>query len=113
MVGALDHVIVGEDVGLVLEESILRSEHEPRTLAETAAEAIGDIRRDALRAGLIPIVNAMATAGIVSLPGMMTGQILAGSSPLEAVTYQILIMLLIAVGTGFGTPSTRSNSGGP
>ncbi|MBW2364363.1 MAG: ABC transporter permease, partial [Deltaproteobacteria bacterium] len=39
----------------------------------------------------------------VSLPGMMTGQIIAGSPPLEAVKYQILIMFLISGGTGFGT----------
>jgi putative ABC transport system permease protein len=45
----------------------------------------------------------MATAGIVSLPGMMTGQILAGNPPVEAVKYQILIMFLVASGTGFGT----------
>ena len=66
------------------------------------SEAIGDIRRDALRTGLIPIINAMAAAGIVSLPGMMTGQILAGSPPLEAAKYQLLILFLIAAGTGFG-----------
>ncbi|MCB2263367.1 MAG: iron export ABC transporter permease subunit FetB [Candidatus Thiosymbion ectosymbiont of Robbea hypermnestra] len=64
---------------------------------------IADIRRDALRSGLIPIINAMATAGIVSLPGMMTGQILAGSPPLEAAKYQLLIMFLIAAGTGLGS----------
>jgi UDP-glucose/iron transport system permease protein len=39
----------------------------------------------------------------VSLPGMMTGQILAGNPPMEAVKYQILIMFLVASGTGFGT----------
>ncbi len=71
-------------------------------LGQGWSEAIGDIRRDALRAGLIPIINAMATAGIVSLPGMMTGQILAGSPPLEAAKYQLLILFLIAAGTGFG-----------
>ncbi|MCU7890447.1 MAG: iron export ABC transporter permease subunit FetB [Candidatus Thiodiazotropha sp. (ex Ustalcina ferruginea)] len=65
-------------------------------------QAIRDIRRSALRSGLIPIINAMAAAGVVSLPGMMTGQILAGAPPLEASKYQILIMLLIAAGTGFG-----------
>ena len=65
-------------------------------------QAIEDIRRDALRSGLIPIINAMAAAGVVSLPGMMTGQILAGSPPLEAAKYQIMILLLIAVGTGLG-----------
>jgi putative ABC transport system permease protein len=64
--------------------------------------AIGEIRRHALRSGLIPIINAMAAAGVVSLPGMMTGQILAGSPPFEAAKYQILILLLISAGTGFG-----------
>ncbi|MFQ5469060.1 MAG: iron export ABC transporter permease subunit FetB [Gammaproteobacteria bacterium] len=65
--------------------------------------AMRDIRRDSTRTGLIPIINAMAAAGIVSLPGMMTGQILAGAAPMEAVKYQILIMFMIATGTGFGT----------
>jgi putative ABC transport system permease protein len=64
--------------------------------------AISHIRSDALRAGLIPIINAMTAAGIISLPGMMTGQILAGSPPLEAAKYQLLILFLIAAGTGFG-----------
>lgn len=65
-------------------------------------QAIRDLRRRALRSGLIPIINAMAAAGVVSLPGMMTGQILAGSPPLEAAKYQIMILLLIAAGTGLG-----------
>ena len=66
-------------------------------------EAIGEIRRQSIRSGMIPIINAMAAAGIVSLPGMMTGQILAGAPPVEAVKYQILIMFLVSAGTGFGT----------
>jgi putative ABC transport system permease protein len=72
-------------------------------LGERWDEAIADYRRQAVRSGLIPIINAMAAAGIVSLPGMMTGQILAGAPPVEAVKYQILIMFLIAAGTGMGT----------
>ncbi len=51
---------------------------------------------------MIPTINMMAAAGLVSLPGMMTGQILAGVEPVEAVKYQILIMFLIAGGTGIG-----------
>jgi len=65
--------------------------------------AIADLRRDAMRSGMIPIINGMAAAGIVSLPGMMTGQILAGSPPALAVKYQVLVFFMIAVGTGFGT----------
>ena len=72
-------------------------------LGETWTRAISDIRRDSIRVGMIPIINAMSVAGLVSLPGMMTGQILAGVPPLEAVKYQILIMFLIAAGTGMGT----------
>jgi putative ABC transport system permease protein len=72
-------------------------------LGERADEAIADIRRQAIRSGMIPIINAMAAAGVISLPGMMTGQILAGAPPLDAVKYQILIMFLIAAGTGLGT----------
>ncbi|MDC3332721.1 iron export ABC transporter permease subunit FetB [bacterium] len=66
-------------------------------------EAILPIAKEAARTGLMPIINAMAAAGIVSLPGMMTGQILAGTEPLEAVKYQIMIMLLVSAGTGLGT----------
>jgi putative ABC transport system permease protein len=72
-------------------------------LGHRAQDAIANIRTDSIRVGMIPIINAMAAAGLVSLPGMMTGQILAGSDPVEAVKYQILVMFLIAAGTIFGT----------
>ncbi len=74
-------------------------------LGERASEAIAEIRRAALRAGLIPILNSMAAAGVVSLPGMMTGQILAGGDPMQAARYQILILFLIAAGTALGAAS--------
>ncbi|OGC09277.1 iron export ABC transporter permease subunit FetB [candidate division KSB1 bacterium RBG_16_48_16] len=74
-------------------------------LGQSWNQAIGDVRKECIRSGMIPIVNSMAAAGLVSLPGMMTGQILAGSPPFEAVKYQILIIFLIAAGTGFGTMS--------
>ena len=72
-------------------------------LGQSPKEAMRDISRQSIHNGLIPIINAMAAAGIVSLPGMMTGQILAGNPPVEAVKYQILIMFMIAVGSGFGS----------
>ena len=71
-------------------------------LGEECGDALLDISRDCLRSGMIPVINSMATAGIVSLPGMMTGQILAGTPPTEAVKYQILIWFLIAAASGFG-----------
>ena len=72
-------------------------------LGERWDVAVSDMRRQAIRSGMIPIINAMAAAGIISLPGMMTGQILAGAAPVDAVKYQILIMFLITAGTGLGT----------
>ena len=71
-------------------------------LGATARQAMQGVTREAMRAGLIPTINGMAAAGLVSLPGMMTGQILAGVEPVEAVKYQILIMFLIGGGTGLG-----------
>jgi putative ABC transport system permease protein len=68
-------------------------------------DAVATLRRESIRSGMIPIINAMAAAGVVSLPGMMTGQILAGAPPMEAVKYQVLIMFLIAGGSGFATLS--------
>lgn len=80
-------------------------------LGQTSREAIQEIRQQAMRSGMIPIINAMAAAGLVSLPGMMTGQILGGSSPMDAVKYQILIMFLICAGTGFGVMTAISLTG--
>lgn len=80
-----------------------RGEVEQRLLlGQTCQEASRDIRRECMRTGMMPIINSMAAAGLVSLPGMMTGQILGGTPPIEAVKYQLLIMFLIAAGTGFG-----------
>ena len=74
-------------------------------LGETRSEAIADIRRDAMRTGLIPVINSMAAAGIVSLPGMMTGQILAGADPAHAVRYQAVIVFMIASAIALSTLS--------
>jgi len=65
-------------------------------------QAMLPLVRKALRGALMPVVNGMAATGLVSLPGMMTGQILGGVAPVEAVKYQIMVMFLIAGGTGLG-----------
>ncbi|WP_419537061.1 ABC transporter permease [Endozoicomonas sp.] len=59
-------------------------------------EALQPFVRNALQAALSPIVATLTTLGVVALPGMMTGQILGGAEPVEAVIYQIMIMLGIA-----------------
>ena len=65
-------------------------------LGHSFAAATGPLLADAIRRGLMPVLNQMAAAGLVTLPGTMTGQILAGADPIEAVKYQILLMLLLA-----------------
>jgi ABC-type iron transport system FetAB permease component len=55
--------------------------------------------RSGLRAAMIPVVKGMMTVGLVELPGMMTGQILAGSSPLLAIRYQIVVVFMQAAAT--------------
>jgi putative ABC transport system permease protein len=72
-------------------------------LGGTRWEAARDAAAQAVRAGMMPTLNQMTVVGIVSLPGMMTGQILAGQSPTEAVRYQIVIMFLIAASSALGT----------
>ncbi len=74
-------------------------------LGATRSEALLPVSRAAMRTALMPIINSMAATGLVALPGMMTGQILAGADPVEAVKYQILVMFLIAGGTGLGATS--------
>jgi putative ABC transport system permease protein len=69
-------------------------------LGATMREALTPHRRDAIRRGLIPLVNQMSAAGIITLPGVMTGRLLAGMDPLESVKYQILLLFLLT-GAGF------------
>jgi putative ABC transport system permease protein len=58
-------------------------------------EAVGDFRRAALSAGMTPILNALTAAGIVSLPGALTGQLLAGQDPAAAVRVQLLMLFAL------------------
>lgn len=92
----LDRTLAGLDTG--------RAEVELR-LARGATwwEAARPVARDAIRTGLVPILNSMSVAGLVSIPGMMTGQILGGTEPGLASRYQILIMFLIAGAVAIGT----------
>ena len=69
----------------------------------TRREASRAVVRRAVRTGMIPILNAMTIAGLVSIPGMMTGQILAGQDPAVAARYQIFILFSIAAAVALGT----------
>ena len=72
-------------------------------LGATRWEAARQPIQQAVRTGMVPTINAMMVVGLVSLPGMMTGQLLGGVPPLQAVMYQIVIMFLLAAATSLGT----------
>lgn len=65
------------------------------SLGFSSGEATMEIKRKAVKGALIPTLNSMFTVGIVHLPGMMTGQILSGASPVTATKYQIIVMFMI------------------
>lgn len=103
----LGNTMTGIALGMETLTSSLKTERhvvEQRlALGEPRFTALKDHMRRAMRTGMMPIINAMAASGIVSLPGMMTGQIIAGVDPVEATKYQVMIMFLIAGGTALGT----------
>ena len=72
-------------------------------LGFSGREAVQPMARTALRAAMIPTVNGMMTVGLVQLPGMMTGQILAGSSPLLAIKYQLVVVFMQAAATALAS----------
>ncbi|WP_336489469.1 ABC transporter permease [Methylobacterium nigriterrae] len=69
-------------------------------------QAVAGIFRMAVRRGLLPVINQMSAAGIITLPGIMTGQILAGMDPVEAVKYQILLLFLLTGASGLAALAT-------
>ncbi len=72
-------------------------------LGATPREAALPSMRAAFHTGLIPSINTMSTVGIVFIPGMMTGQVLAGVDPATASRYQIVIMLMVSAAVALGT----------
>lgn len=69
------------------------------SLGATPRQATAAYRKEAIKAGLIPTLNSMMVVGVVTLPGIITGQILSGVNPLDAAVYQMLIMFILAVAT--------------
>ncbi len=90
--------IAGERLASTLRHS--RTEIETHlSLGATPEQAAATYRQEAIKAGLMPTINAMMVGGLVTLPGTLTGQILAGADPLIAALYQILIMFMLALAT--------------
>ncbi|NER94102.1 MAG: iron export ABC transporter permease subunit FetB [Symploca sp. SIO1B1] len=87
--------IAGERLASTISSSSLEIETH-LSLGATPQQAVAGYRKDAIRAGLIPTLNSMMVVGIVTLPGIITGQLLSGIDPLNAASYQILIMFMLA-----------------
>jgi putative ABC transport system permease protein len=88
--------LAGERLSSTIEQNHLTVETH-LCLGATPKQAIASFQKDAIRASLIPTLNQMMVVGLVSLPGMFTGQVLAGGDPLNAASYQILILFTIAL----------------
>ena len=73
------------------------------SLGANYKEASRDMVKEAMRAGMIPSINSLMAVGIVFLPGMMTGQILAGADPLLAIRYQIVVMAMLVGSAALGS----------
>ncbi|MDQ7997835.1 MAG: iron export ABC transporter permease subunit FetB [Luteibacter sp.] len=78
-------------------------------LGATFRTASAPLLRRSIHAAMVPVINQMAAAGVITLPGTMTGQLLAGADPVDAVKYQILLLILLtgasclaAMGTAYG-----------
>ena len=69
------------------------------SLGATSKEAVAEHLRDSIQAAMIPSINSLMVVGLVSLPGMMTGQIIAGADPADSVRYQVVIMYMISAST--------------
>lgn len=103
----LGNCISGMSVGLsALVNDLLQEKDKLELLlclGATRWEAGRECIARCLTLALTPILNQMSVVGIVSIPGMMTGQILGGTNPAQAARYQMLVMFLIATTTGTGT----------
>ncbi|VFN05026.1 MAG: putative ABC transport system permease protein [Candidatus Kentron sp. G] len=103
----LGNTLNGISVGLstFTESLVARRERIESLLALGASrwEAARGTIQHAVRTGMLPTINSMMVVGVVSLPGMMTGQLVSGMAPIQAVKYQIVIMFLIASAAALGT----------
>jgi putative ABC transport system permease protein len=87
----------------------IRDEVNGRRLEIETALALGATRRQAadpylrmaLHSGMVPIIDSTKTVGLIQLPGAMTGMILAGASPLEAVQLQMIVMYMLIGAAAF------------
>ncbi len=72
-------------------------------LGASPRQAVEGVLQAAVKGGMLPTIDSMKTVGLVTLPGMMTGSILAGADPLLAVKYQIMVMLMLSSATAISS----------
>jgi putative ABC transport system permease protein len=87
--------IAGERLVSIINSSQMEIETH-LSLGATPQQAVTQYRKDAIRAAMIPTINQMTIIGLVGLPGITSGQLLGGVKPLDAVSYEILIIFAIA-----------------
>lgn len=88
--------------GMIVSSSMNKlSQYMERFEDEMETQTYEISRKKAFNAALIPLLNALFAVGLVSLPGMMTGQILSGISPLIAVKYQMVVMFMMLISGSF------------
>jgi putative ABC transport system permease protein len=90
--------IAGERLVSTLNASQLEIETH-LSLGATPQQAVAVYRQEAIKAALIPTINTMMVVGLVTLPGVISGQLLSGADPLQAAAYQMLIMFMLAFAT--------------
>ncbi|MEM6926320.1 MAG: iron export ABC transporter permease subunit FetB, partial [Myxococcota bacterium] len=100
---ALTGVSLGVDRALTLVEEQQHALEALLALGASRLETARPVAAEALRTGMLPILNAMSAVGLVTIPGMMTGQILGGTEPALAARYQLMILFLIAGAVALGT----------
>ncbi len=100
---ALTGVSLGVDRALAIVDEQRDAVEALLALGASRLEAARPVAAEALRTGMIPILNAMSAVGLVTIPGMMTGQILGGTEPALAARYQLLILFLVAGAVALGT----------
>ncbi|MCU0550037.1 MAG: iron export ABC transporter permease subunit FetB [Leptolyngbya sp. Prado105] len=65
------------------------------SLGATPAQAIEQYRKDAIRAGVLPVINAMSIVGLATIPEIVSGQLLGGAEPIQAIVFQVVILFMI------------------
>lgn len=90
--------ISGERLFSALNSNVLEIETH-LSLGASPKQAIAQYRKDAVRAGVLPVINAMSIVGLATLPELLSGQLLGGAEPIRAIAFQIVVLFLVAFST--------------